>query len=311
MPSLTFHPEYDRHLTFQALAHCARDYKLVREVADGTREPLPTNTSLFAGIGADKLIGELWRQTQRGKAWDAGVAWEVARTVLDVEGVHNAAWQSDRTAILQELVLLGRDYVDQWQGVRTWHILQVAPADEEANVPRLIIPLGPGRGYLTMPDMEARTGEPGILTIVDYKTSKWPYNPQHWAYEPQMLTYCLAAEAHYKEPIQFQIDYMQRPYVSKAKKAPADPHWTCPITYPFPFDDVRRALAKSWLTEQERCRAEYAIHANAFNPEYNLYNLIEPWPRNPAACKVAAGSGRVRCPWEPVCFGGVPDEAEN
>lgn len=259
MPSLTFYPQHQRHLTLAAAGHCLEHYRLLREQAEGRLAASVPGASLLIGIGMDAGVGCLW-----ASQWDVGAAVEAARTGLALEypGLATVA------QIWPEVELGIRQYADQWgDGVRGWEVLAVHPYLDRGNHGRLVLRMLGDRTYLTMPDMEARVG--GILTIVDQKTGAWPYKAQDWLWEPQLLCNCLAlSRVHPGEPVQFLIDYMQRPKKQWKRKpvrigtvdgvdaslplgplaaAGTDATWTFPLVHPIPFTLARRAVAESWL----------------------------------------------------------------
>ena len=254
MPSLTFYPQHQRHLTLAAAGTCLEKYRLLREQAEGRLAPSVPGPSLLIGIGMDAGVGQLW-----AGSWNVQDAVEAARLqfALEYPGLATVA------QVWPEVELGIRQYADQWDdGVRGWEVLAVHPYLDERRHCDLVLWLPNGATYLTMPDMEARVG--GVLTIIDQKTGAWPYKAEDWLWEPQLLVNCLAlSQAHPGEPVQYLIDYMQRPkkqwkragkglvqLLGRLEPAGTDATWTFPPVHPIPFTAERRAIAKGWLQGQ-------------------------------------------------------------
>lgn len=292
MPGLTFHPEHQRHLTLAAAGRCLELYRLLREQAEGRMAASVPGASLLIGIGLDVGVGYLWGH------WDPMGAVAAARQAL-TEGYPGVP------AVLQvwpEVEQGIHQYADQWgDGVRGWGVLAVHPYLGAGDNSWLVLPLTGGGTYLCMPDMVARMG--GVLTIVDQKTGAWPYQARDWLWEPQLLVNCLAlSRAHPGEPVQFLIDYMQRPakrWAGKGKpKVAADGSgWTFPQVHAVPFTEARRAVAENWL----------ALGAERLEWLRQLRGAGMADFRDPAQCHGRYGL----CEMWATCFQGQDGEAED
>lgn len=272
MPNLLFYPQYERHLRFEALAQCPRLYRNLLDIAEGRREDRPSSTSLLIGIGADYILSKLY-EVGYGHADDA-TAYGLQRLHEEAKG--EAAYQKDSKLIQEELALLAPQYAEQWGDVRWPNVLTLHPYEQEANHPRLLLDIGPTR-YLTMPDMECEYHN--IITIWDFKTGRYAYDAELWVMNLQCLANCLAAERHYNRPVQYLIDYCQRP--TKQSK-----RWVFPATFPVPFDDAAETYIVEWLQRQEVKREAFIRCAQ--------------WPRERAACRTWHGL----CEWLTDCWGG-------
>lgn len=285
MPSLTFYPQHQRHLTLAAAGHCLEHYRLLREQAEGRLAPSVPGASLLIGIGMDAGVGALWAQ---GAQWEPEPAMAVAERMLRAEYPELATVAQ----VWPEVELGIRQYADQWAGgVRAWEVLSVHPYLDARRHPDLVLQLPDGNTYLTMPDMECRIG--GVLTIVDQKTGAYPYKAEDWLWEPQLLVNCLALAVRFGEPVQYLIDYMQRPKKAWAGKgkpwvAADGAGWTFPLVHPVLFTAARRRLAESWLRLQS---AKILL-------KHDLERLAEDL-RDPAQCHGRYGM----CEFYGCCFG--------
>ena len=285
MPGMTFAPDKERHLTLAALGHCLQHYGYLREQAAGLRAPGVPGKSLLIGIGLDAGVGALWQQFQRHGHWEADFGVQVAREQLEAE--HPGLALPD---VRLEIEAGIRGYAEQWaDGVRGWEVIDVHPYLDPAEHARLTLRLPDGRQYLCMPDMEVRAG--GVLTVVDQKTSAFGYRAEDWAWEPQLLMNSYALAQRTGEPVQYLVDFMQRP--SRYKKGAGVPTWTFPPTEPFPMTLARMQQADGWL--------RLAGHR---------LGLLEQMPadpavlRDPAACRTWYG----RCEFWETCWGeGAPE----
>ena len=274
MPNLFHLPQYERHLSLAALAHCPRHYQYVDQLRAGVLSDAPTKESLLLGILVHVGVRALWTQKQAGQDWLPSVAFDAMDGTSELTG----ALACDGPAMLALAKRAVGAYAAQWTGARDhWKPLLVEPLDVPP-LPAMVLE----DEFVAYPDL-ITTALPlyGVL-VVDYKTSYYKFEAAKWEWHPELLTQCLAAQQlQPNDAIFYQIDYLQRP--SKQSTV-----WSFPATPVWEFTSRKAAVAREWILNGLGRRNWHRQHY----PD-------QPWPQEISQCQTPWGM----CEHYERCFG--------
>jgi hypothetical protein len=139
--------------------------------------------------------------------------------------------------VLAETEKAVADYAVQWTGARDhWKPVAIEPSAQPPEAWTVL----EGR-FVAYPDLIVTAGEQYPLLVVDYKTSKWKYDPAVWEYHPELLTQCLAAkQLRPGTDVWYQVDFLQRP--GRGSNV-----WSFPATSAWPFTAHKEEMARAWV----------------------------------------------------------------
>ena len=286
MPNLQHLPDFERHLTLAALAHCPRDYWYTDQVRRGLMPDLPASDSLTLGILVHYGLEALWIQRRHATGpWLPSPALDAIDNAPETATISQALKDEARKGVL--------DYAAQWVGARDhWKPLSVSPVSDPP-APWCVL----DKEFVAYPDLTVEAGPMYPVITVDHKTSAWKFEANRWEWEPQLLTQCLAAKQLKPDAsIFYMIDYLQRP----GKRSNV---WSFPATPIWEFTAAKEAAAWEWLRHLFERRNHY--RSTQFEGRLDLggasitqYEL--PWPQELSQCQTAWGL----CKWYSTCFGG-------
>lgn len=276
MPALTVLPQYERHLTLAALAHCPRDHYYIDRMRRGLLVEDPPSESLTIGILAHTGLGALWMQHKilPNRPWLPSLALDAIDAAPEAEGGDVVfEWLPSAIATAKKAVA---DYAAQWTGARDhWNVLHVEslPPQEWQIL---------DNRFVSYPDLIVEASPLHPILVVDYKTSKWKFEATKWEYSPELLTQCLAArQLTGAKKIFYQADWLQRPGRQSTV-------WSFPATPVWEFTAAKAQLAREWIDGLFVARDAWRSAC-----------LDEPWPREISQCQTPWGL----CHHYERCFG--------
>lgn len=275
MPALTVLPQYERHLTLAALAHCPRDHYYIDQMRRGLLVEDPPSESLMIGILVHVGLGALWDQ-RVGVPSTSLMPW-LPSLALDMIDLAPEAQLIDAVIVATAKKAVA-DYAAQWTGARDhWNVLHVEslpPQEWQILDDR----------FVSYPDLIVEAPPLHPVLVVDHKTSKWKFEAAKWEYSPELLTQCLAArQLTGAKEIFYQADWLQRPGRQSTV-------WSFPATPVWEFTEAKAALAKEWM--DNLTAAVYSMGAVCGDA---------PWPREISQCQTPWGL----CHHYQRCFGGA------
>ena len=290
MPNLQHLPQYERHLTLAALAHCPRDYWYTDQVRRGLLDDEKSGDSLAVGILVHYGLEALWKQRQGTALWTPSVALDVMDAKMGADLA--LALLKDKGALVDEAKKAVLDYAEQWTGVRDhWRPVTVAPVADPPE-PWTVL-----RGeFVSYPDLIIHAGPMYPTVVVDHKTSMWKFEADKWEWHPELLTQCLAAkQLEPNEPIFYMIDFLQRP----GKRSNV---WSFPATPIWEFTERKVEAAREWMRHLIERRDEYRIQqyeGRETEGGLAIERVELPWPQELSQCQTPWGL----CRWYKRCFG--------